>query len=535
MNVCCVPPIAADESVARIVDALRDPACFPHPVRRIAAIETHISWVVLTGDYAYKIKKPVNLGFLDFTSLASRRHFCQEELRLNRRLAPDLYLRVVTIAGDPTAPRVGGAGPALDYAVKMREFEQSALLDATLARGDVDAATIEALAQRIAEFHAAGTCAVVAPGVDAAASVLAPAIDNFEQILPLLDAPTDIAALNVLRDWVLHEHHRAASLHGQRLAAGRVRECHGDLHLGNIVLLGGVATPFDGVEFNPTLRWIDVMSEVAFLMMDLEAHGRRDLAFVFLNAYLEHSGDYRGVATLPFYLMYRALVRAKVSLLRASECTDLPIHQTLLDVYRRYVALATSYTHARRGAVIVTHGLSGSGKTMATQQLLATLGAVRVRSDVERKRLYGLPTLARTGSANGTGIYSADATLRVYEQLAQYASSIADAGFPVIADATFLKHGQRTAFRALGQELGVPFAIINFRAPHNVLRARVAARAARSDDASEAELGVLDTQMATREPLTADELLSAFPVDADGDAPAGVDRLTGALRARIQC
>jgi hypothetical protein len=534
MNARSDPPVSTGNDVERMLDALRDPRCYPHPVERIAVLETHISWVFLTGSYAYKIKKPVNLGFLDFTTLAARRHYCEEELRLNRRLAPAIYLATVAITGDPDEPHIGGSGPVLEYAVKMREFAQSALLDSALARGEVGASTVEALAHKIAAFHAA-LAPALAIADDAAAAALVPALDNFRQMLPLLDAPAEIAALTALRDWTQREYRAGAGQFAQRHAAGCVRECHGDLHLGNIALLDGTATPFDCIEFNPALRWMDVASEVAFPTMDLEAHGRRDLAYVFLNAYLEHSGDYGGVAVLPFYFVYRAVVRAKISLLRAAQHgAENEPGRRARAAYQRYLALAVAFTNSRRGAVIIMHGLSGSGKTTLTQPAVAALGAVRIRSDIERKRLHGVDALARSGSATGGGIYATGATARTYEQLQRHARSVAGAGLPVIIDATFLKREQRAAFQALARELAVPFAIVNVAAPHEALRARVAARAAHGGDASEATLAVLENQVATCEPLSAEELDYAVTADTRRDAAASARALCDGLAQRLR-
>ena len=534
MNARSDPPVMMGDDLERMLDALCNPACYPHPVRRIDRLETHISWVILTGSYAYKIKKPVNLGFLDFTSLAARRHYCEEELRLNRRLAPDIYLETVAITGAPQRPVIGGSGPAIEYAVKMREFPQAALLDGALARGEVSVSTIEALARKLAAFHAA-LAPELATADAAAAAALAPALDNFRQMLALLDAPADIAALTAVRDWTLREHGIHADQFARRGVAGCVRECHGDLHLGNIALINGEPTPFDCIEFNPALRWMDTISEVAFLVMDLEAHGRRDLAYVFLNTYLEHSGDYAGVAVLPFYLVYRAVVRAKISLIRGSQRGAASEQgQRALQACRRYLALAVLYTNPRRGAVIITHGLSGSGKTTLTQSTLTALGAIRVSSDVERKRLHGFDALAHTASTVGTGIYATNSTARTYEQLAQHARSIAGAGYPVIVDASFLKHAQRAAFRALAQELGVPFVIASVTAPHDVLRARVAARAAQGGGASEATLAVLEAQIAARDALTADELGCAVTAELGYDGAASTRALCDALAQRLQ-
>ncbi|MCE9639634.1 MAG: phosphotransferase, partial [Betaproteobacteria bacterium] len=302
---------------AQLLAALGSAACYPHPVCRARLIQTHISWVLLAGSYAYKIKKPVDLGFLDFTTLAARRHYCEEELRLNRRLAPELYLEVVPITGTPQQPAIGGTGAAIEYAVKMKEFAQSAVLDNAIARGDIKHADIETLARTIADFHAQLAPQECAKACDLDMSVLPPALENFEQMLPLPGAADDSETLRGIRDWTLREYQVLGALFEQRRAAGFVRECHGDLHLGNIVMIDGAAVPFDCIEFNPALRWMDVMNEVAFLMMDLDAHGRRDLAFTFVNAYLETSGDYAGVRLLPFYFVYRAVVRAKINLMRA--------------------------------------------------------------------------------------------------------------------------------------------------------------------------------------------------------------------------
>jgi aminoglycoside phosphotransferase family enzyme/predicted kinase len=497
------PAVVTHENAATLIAALGKPAAYPHPVDAVRVIETHISWVLLTGSYAYKIKKPVNLGFLDFTTLAARRHYCEEELRLNRRLAPGLYLEVVPVTGGIAQPRLGGAGPALEYAVKMREFAQPALLDNALARGEVDAAIIERLAGTIADFHAELMPQDSAYGGDTRASVLAPARDNFSHMLRLLDDAAEIDALAAVRNWTLREFDRRRPQFEHRYAEGYVRECHGDLHLGNIALIDGAATPFDCIEFNPALRWMDVMSEVAFLMMDLEARGRRDLAFTFISAYLEASGDYAGVRLLPFYLVYRAIVRAKVHLMRAAQLDISPARrERAMAGYRRYIGYALAHTHSARGAVIITHGFSGSGKSTLARELRSTLGAICIRSDVERKRLHGMAAPARTGAATGGGIYTDSATERTYDSLLQHAHHIAGAGIPVVVDATFLKVAQRAAFRALAAELGVPFAIVDVTGTREELRDRVSTR---SGDASEATLQVLDAQIACCENLTAEE------------------------------
>ena len=280
-------------------------------------LETHISFVLLTGTYAYKIKKAVDFGFLDFTTLAARRFFCDEELRLNRRLAPELYLEVVPITGTVDAPVVGGPGPALEYAVKMREFPQNALASRLLAAGLLEPADIDSLAARVAEFHGGIAVAAADGAFGASDEILRLAQRNFEVLAPLLATSPEQSELDELRAWTEREHAARRGAFLRRRQQGFVRECHGDLHLNNIARIDGEIVIFDGIEFNEAMRWIDVMSELAFTVMDLEDRGRADLAHRFLNAYLERTGDHAGLAVLPFYLAYRALVRAKIA---ASAC-----------------------------------------------------------------------------------------------------------------------------------------------------------------------------------------------------------------------
>ena len=495
--------------------ALLDPACYPHPVAGVRVLETHISWVLLTGEYAYKIKKPVDLGFLDFSSLELRRRYCEEELRLNRRLAPELYLDVVEIRGTPGAPRIGGDGPLLEYAVRMREFPQAALASRALASGAFGAAEVDALAALVARFHEGALRAPESERFGSPDTALADALQNFEQLLPLVKSAPDDRALRELRLWTKREFAARGEALAARRKQGFVRECHGDLHLRNIVLLDGRPVPFDCIEFNAELRWIDVMSEVAFLAMDLEDRGRRDLAWRFLGRYLEATGDYAGLAVLPFYLVYRALVRAKVHLLRSRQGgLRRPERARLSRAFEDYLGLASRLAAPRLPALLLAHGLSGSGKTTFTQTLIEALGAIRVRSDLERKRAHGMAPLASSGSGIGKGLYSAVVNTATYRRLGELAQEALRAGFPVVVDGAFLKRSERDAFRAIAERLEVPFVILDFHAPLEALRARITLRLGRADDASEANLAVLEHQVGAREPLTPAEMAASFAVDA---------------------
>lgn len=502
-----------------LVKSLAAPGCYPHPVGCVEVVETHISFVLLTGHFAYKIKKAVDLGFLDFSTLAKRQFFCAEELRLNRRLAPDLYLDVVPVGGTPEAPRLGGDGAAIEYAVKMALFPQERLADRVLARGELQPADIDALAASVAAFHAGIARAGAADDYGSAAAITAPAEQNFAQIRALLDAGEDTTTLSALDAWTLAEGARLACSFAARKRDGLVRECHGDLHLGNIVLLERGPCIFDCIEFNPNLRWIDVANETAFLLMDLEVRGRPDLAGRFLDGYLEASGDYEGLRLLAYYKAYRALVRAKVERIRAAQDGLAAAERTAaLQDCRRHLDYAAQATAAQGQGLILTHGFSGSGKSFFSRAIVEALGAVRIRSDVERKRLHGLDARERSGSGVGSGLYGQSATEATYCRMEALARCVAEAGLPVVVDATFLQRRQRERFRAASQALGIPFVILDCRAPTALLRSRLDQRARTSADPSEATPAVLDRQLRDAEALTAEEEAFVVPVVSEAGA-----------------
>lgn len=514
-----------------LIDALCDPAAWPHPVASVRHIETHISHVLLAGETAYKIKKPVDLGFLDFSTLEARRHFCEEELRLNRRLAPGLYLDVVAITGSAHAPRVGAAGAAIEYAVRMRAFAQDALLDAMCAAGTLAPAHIDEIAARVAAFHADAPRAGAASPYGLPEAIRRPMLENFAQIGVLPAGEGERERLGRLESWSLAGHARLAPLMRRRHDEGFVRECHGDLHLGNIALFDGRVQIFDCIEFNAELRWIDIASEIAFLFMDLTARARTDYAARFLDRVLEIGGDHAGLALLRHYAVYRAMVRAKVAAIRAAQPgLDAAGREAALADFSGHLRLAGRLTRPAPGALILTHGYSGSGKSTYAQALLEGLGAVRVRSDVERKRMLGLTAHEDTGSAVGRGAYARQATQETYARLARLADEALDAGFPVIVDAAFLKREQRDAMRALAERRAVPFFIVSVSASESTLRRRVAERRARGGDASEATAQVLDWQLRGAEPLASDELGCVIPVDSERDAPQAA---IGLVRARL--
>lgn len=440
-------------------------------------IETHISWVLLAGAFAWKVKKPITLPFLDYSSIDKRRACCEEELRLNRRFAPQLYLEVVDLNGEP--------------AVKMRRFDEAQRLDHVSANGDLTGAQLSAFARDLSAYQAA---VLPTPTFGIPESILADALENFAELKRLL--PDAVGHLGRLKQWTQNEFARRQSDFIRRKAQGKIREGHGDLHLGNLILLGGRIVPFDGIEFNANLRHIDVASEIAFTLLDLLDHQRPGLATWLLSEWLTYSGDFDALTVLRFYLVYRAMVRAKVTALQENR-----------DASLNYLSFALRLTNPPAPTLTITCGLSGSGKTYLSSRRLASadfLHTVRIRSDVERKRLYGLPPNADSG---GT-IYGPAATLRTYAHLAEIAEQALHAGWSVIVDAAFLKRAERATFARLAHTLGVRFAILAAEATPATCAARLATR---KNDASEATAAVLADQLQWFEPLDANEQPASQP------------------------
>jgi uncharacterized protein len=468
----------------RPIDLLRT-AAFPHAVTELQLRETNLAWVVLTGRFAYKIKKAVTLSFVDQSTLAQRKGLCEEELRLNRRLAGDLYEAVVPITKDPDGLRVGGrVGPTVEFAVKMRQFEASQELAALLDRGTVAAAEIQAFATQLAVFHQNLPPASHAGGLQATQHLHDAVLGTLGTLLCHFDPDTQFPALGVLVDWMHDFLHDNLAVLQKREYGEHIRECHGDLHARNIVRWNGQLVPFDSLEFDPTLRWIDVMSDVAFLYMDLVSHGRNDLAFAFLNAYLAHGGDYDGVRLLRFYAIYHALVRAMVDELAAEGQTA--SRTAYLARGRNRLSTAVDLLQAPRPGLIIMHGLSGSGKSWVSARLAENLGALLVRSDIERKRLQ-----RQTGAER---IHTAQFDQSTYARLLACAESGLHGGVNVIIDAAFLEAHNRERFRTWAEAHSTPFIVASCRADLPVLEARIVSRQQLGIDPSDADLVELRRQ-----------------------------------------
>jgi hypothetical protein len=484
--------------------------------------ETHISWVLVKDPDAWKIKKALRLDFLDFSTLALRRRFCEDEVRLNARLAPGLYLGVVAVTGTMDDPRLGGEGEAIEAAVHMRAFPQQALWSERIALGLLTPREIDDFAALLAGFHSRAQRSAPGTPWGSARAVADAGVRNMDELAPLAGRTPWSANLAGLRAWLAAQAHRLGACFDQRKRDGAVRQCHGDLHCENIVTFDGRVMAFDCIEFDESLRWLDVMHDLAFALMDLSCRGQPGLAARLLNGYLEHGGDYAGLAVLRYYMADCALVRAKIALLRAQGGAAAP---ATVQLRRAGGYIATAWHNARPAepALIVMHGLSGSGKSTVARRLVELFGAVQVRSDVERRRTPGIEP----------GRYDQHTSDLVYERLRALAGKIIAAGFPVVLDAAHLKRSERGACARLAQALGIPWAIVEARAGMQLMRERIGLRRAQGADASEADVAVLDMQHARVERLAPDELERAVVVDTG--RPVDEPALRAALEGLLYC
>lgn len=512
------------------VRALLSADCYPHEATRIDLIETHISWVVLAGEFAYKIKKPVDLGFLDFTDLTRRKHYCEEEVRLNRRLAPELYLDVVSLRKKDGRLLFGDDGEIIEYAVRMRRFEQANQLDRQLELGLLAEGDMDEIACLIGEFHDESPSADNEDPWGTTDAIVSPARENFLHLGNALRSGRRGALVERLRDWTESRIPLLAPAFDARKKAGRVRECHGDLHLRNMARVNGRIVAFDGIEFDPALRWIDVISDAAFLVMDLDSRGRHDLAWRFLNGWLQATGDYESLGLLRWYLVYRHMVRAKVDAIRISQPgTDSAESTVLRDRIDAHLSLAFGETEQSSAAMLVTCGVSGSGKSWLAERLATRIPAVWARSDIERKRLFGMPPRERPSQSQVEEIYGDEASRRTYERLVTIAKTATAAGRWIIVDATFLARNRRTLFLDAARQAGIPALILACEAGTSTLEDRVLTRQTRDQDPSDAGIEVLRKQLQERDPFGEDEPVMEIRTDQETD----LDELSARIRERI--
>ncbi|MFG0261809.1 MAG: AAA family ATPase [Novipirellula sp. JB048] len=504
------------------IRALCEPAAYPHlGAVSVRVLQTHISWVFLVGEFAYKVKKPIATDFLDYRTLERRQRFCEQEVRLDSRFAKGLYLDVVPITLVDGQARVEGPGEPIEYAVKMRRFPEDALLSTRLQSGSVAWQEVQQLASSTAHFHQRANQLEGEAPWGSSDTVLRQAMANFEALAALLDGEA-LTTLWALKSWTREYFAAHRQRFEQRVANGFIRECHGDLHVGNIVFWDGKWTPFDGIEFNEEFRWIDVMSDAAFLAMDLAAKGHPQWSRSFINAYLEQTGDHASLALLRWYLVYRALVLAKVAAIRGQQLQQNGSDaSTAWEHCRDQLDLAERFSVQQRPTLWITHGFSGSGKTTQSELIVQRQGVIRLRSDVERKRHFGLSHQQRPTEKTKQMMYCDSAHRATYTRLRRLAQDMLHVGYSVVVDATFLKRDDRRRFEQLALSKGARFAILDCHADRETLRQRVLQRSSNDDDASDADLDVLESQLACHEPLTASESahVSELPKTATATTP----------------
>ncbi|MBW1713962.1 MAG: AAA family ATPase, partial [Deltaproteobacteria bacterium] len=483
-----------------LVEALKKPSAYPHPTAEVVHLQTHISSVFLTGQYAYKLKKPVDFGFLDFTTLAKREHFCREELRLNKRLAPDIYLKVEKLTQTPDGIKVGGPGPALDWVVVMRQLDQSRMGLEVLNQGGLNKGLIEDLVDLLTPFYQQ---AATGQGIDELGQIEAIRFntdENFAQTRGYIDVCLSAGRFQEIEDFTNRFLADQADLLNRRIDEGRIRECHGDLHLANICFQEPPVI-YDCIEFNQRFRCSDVAADLAFLAMDLDFHGLPDLAGHLIQTYAARSGDQELPLLIDFYKCYRAYVRGKI---HAFTWDDPAVRgrakEENLSLAKRYFSLAQTYAGGRnRPLLVVLHGLMGTGKSALGRWLWGRYGWVNLRSDLIRKKLAGLEETAKVADPYGQGLYSPQMSARTYAELLDRAQDLLQAGCSVVLDGSYQRRADREAAAAAAEQAGARIFFIKTTCQPDEQRRRLERRWLKKET-SDGRAELMDRQAQAFEP-----------------------------------
>lgn len=489
----------ASTSLPTLIQQMLKPEFYPHPVQEpIQLMQTHVSYVLLTGDYAYKVKKPVDFGFLNYSTLERRQHFCEEELRLNQRTAASIYLAALPIfqVSDDTYGLDADDNVA-EYTVKMRQFPQSTLLSQMFEREELTEDLLRQLAEAIAQFHLAAKANDYIRAFGTVENIRQSIDENYEQTEGFIGGPQTQQQFDNTKAYTDHFFATQQDLLQQRIDQDKIRACHGDLHLNNICYWQDELLLFDCIEFNEPFRFVDVMFDIAYIIMDLTVSGRRDLAATFLSHYVEHTGDWEGLQVLPLYVSRQSYVRAKVtSFLLGDPSVSEADKQAASAKAAKYYTLAWSYVQPQTGQLFVMSGLSGSGKSTVARELSRKLGAVHLRSDAVRKHLAGIPVQQRGEDS----LYSPEMSQKTYERLIFLGTLLANQGYTVILDAKFDREATRGQAIDQAQSHGLPLTIVHCKAPLEVLKQRVQQR---DGDIADATVEVLENQ--TMETFTSKE------------------------------
>ncbi|MGB3310008.1 MAG: AAA family ATPase [Nodosilinea sp.] len=501
----------AASALPDLIQQMCQPEFYSHPVAEpIRLLQTHVSYVLLTGDYAYKLKKPVNFGFLDYSTLEKRHHFCHEELRLNQRGAGPLYLEVVAIGQVGDTYQLGSGTP-VEYAVKMVQFPQDTLLSALYDRGELTDALMEELAVAVADFHLGAETSDHIRSFGAVEQIRQAFDENYAQTEGFVGGPQTQSQFDGTKAYTDSFFVAHPDLFERRVAQNWIRACHGDLHLNNLCRWRDRLYLFDCIEFNEPFRYVDVMYDVGFVVMDLLSKDCAGLATVFLNHYIERTGDWEGVQLLPLYISRQAYVRAKVtSFLLGDPSVDEDTKRQASETAAGYYRLAWSVCQPRSGRIYLMAGLSGSGKSTTAGLLASQINAIHLRSDAVRKHLAEVP-LDRRGDDS---LYTPAMTEQTYDRLLTLGIALAQAGYPVILDAKYDRASLRQNAIERIQSAELPLAILHCTAPTTVLEQRVRDRAG---DIADATVAVLQRQH--MEPFTESEQSLVQAIDTTQAVP----------------
>jgi len=495
-------------AIPALIQQMTQPGFYPHPVQEpIQLIQTHISYVLLTGEYAYKVKKPMNFGFLNYSTLESRKHFCQEELRLNQRGAAELYLEVLPITENEQQYQLGDTREPVEYVLKMRQFPQDMLLINMFSQGKIDEKLMVDLGRVVAQYHAKAAINDYIRSFGEVAQVRQAFDENYEQSEKYIGKAQTQNQFDETKAYTDKFFAEKESFFKKRMAGNFIRECHGDLYMQNICLWHDKILLFDCIEFNEPFRFVDVMYDVAFAVMDFEARGRKDLGNIFLNTYLEQTGDWEGLQVYPLYLSRQAYVRAKVnSFLLDDPGVPAAVKEESAKTAANYYRQAWEYTKPDQGKLILMSGLSGAGKSTVAKQLARQLGAIHVRSDAVRKHLANIP-LEQKG---GDEFYTAEWHQKTYQRLLDLGLLLAAEGFTVILDAKYDRASFRGEAIAQATSRQIPLQILHCTAPIEVLRQRLQQR---TGDIADATVDLLESQQATAEPFSDTEKAYVTTID----------------------
>jgi len=458
-----------------LVKALLKPKAYPETPKRIELVQTQMSFVFLADDYVYKVKKPVNLGYLDYTTQEKRQFYCYREIELNRRLCPEVYLGVVPITRDRRAILVAGRGEVIEYAVKMRRLPREAMMDVLLVSNMVSPEMITSVAQKLVAFHHKAETNTNISAFGDIKAITQNTEENFSQTEKYIGNTISAAKYQHIKDYTHSFIKGNASVFGRRIAQGRIRDCHGDLHAAHICFVNDICI-YDCIEFNDRFRYCDVASEVAFLAMDLDHYGRADLSRSFVNAYIDRSQDRELLELLNFYKCYRAYVRGKVESFKLDDPYIVPTEKKqATEIATSYFDLAHAYTRSRP-ILFITTGLVGTGKTFLAQALAKRLGLLVISSDITRKQLAGIPVTEHRFEELDTGIYSPEFSKKTYDKMFSKAKDSLCDGGSVIIDASFIKAEQRLKAKGLAEELGADFFIVECSLGEEAIKQRLARR-----------------------------------------------------------